>query len=395
MNEKKKFASGVLVGIVLVICLNIIINSFSIIYNQLITHKLTPERKTKQIMSLIDKYYVNPVTKDEINEGIYSGLVFSLNDKYSYYMDKDSFRNFVDSTNGAYVGIGTVVSVDSKDNKIVVITSYKNSSAYEAGITAGDKILKINDIEVSGDNYKEAVQIMKGDKDAKGTEVKLTIYRPSNNKTFDISVKRYEVNVPTVGHKMLENSTGYIIITKFEAVTYDQFVEAYNDLEKNGMQRLIIDLRDNPGGLLNTVVKITDMLVPKGTITYIEDKNGNREYEYSDDEYMNKPLVVLVNEGSASASEVLTGAVKDMNAGKIVGTKTYGKGVVQNTYKLSDGSGVKLTIAKYYTPNGICIDGIGITPDYVIEAPKEDENTEYKMENDIQLQKAIEIVNSL
>ncbi len=186
---------------------------------------------------------------------------------------------------------------------------------------------------------------------------------------------------------MIDEEIGYIKISKFDRVTYEQFTKAYETLEKSNMKKIIVDLRDNPGGLLDTVVKITDIFVPEGYITYIEDKNGKKEYEYSSKDCVKIPLIVLVNGNSASASEVFSGAIKDFGVGKLVGTTTFGKGVVQNIYKLSDGSGIKVTIAKYYTPSGVCIDGKGIKPDYIVEASEDG--------TDLQLEKAIELIKDM
>ena len=259
---------------------------------------------------------------------------------------------------------------------------FEGSPAKESGLKVGDKITKVGDKEVDLENYQDVVSDIKGEE---GTKVKLTIYRESENKIFDVEVTRKSLDVPTVEHKILEDNIGYISISQFDRVTFDQFKLAFDSLQNtNG---LIIDLRNNPGGLLTTVNKITDMLVPEGTITYIEDKNGNRDYHKSDANYYNKPLVILVNEHSASASEVLSGAVKDFGVGKLVGQTTYGKGVVQNMYQLSDGSGVKITMAKYYTPKGVCIQGTGIEPDYKVTNPKDNSK-------DLQLEKGIEVIKN-
>jgi len=379
--KNHKFLNGVFTGIILVIVLNIFINGVFALTGLNFNNNIADKRKIKEIMSVIDTYYVNDVDEKKISEGVYAGIVAGLEDKYSYYMDKESFESFLESNEGNYVGIGVVVTI-SEDKSIQVLNVYENTPAYKAGIKTGDKIIKVDGKDVDYNNYEEAIQMIKG---KENTQVKITVYRESEAKTIEFDVNRSSVDVPTVAHKMLENSIGYILISKFDGVTYDQFHQAYNDLTEQGMKGLIIDLRENPGGLLNTVVKITDMLVPEGYITYIEDKNGKKTYEYSDKEYFNKPLAIIVNGHSASASEVLSGAVKDTKAGKLVGTQTYGKGVVQNVYKLSDGSGVKVTIAKYYTPSGVCIDGEGITPDYVVELPED-------ASEDLQLNKAIEVI---
>lgn len=386
MQEKKQFIRGVVFGIAFVILASIFINSISIVYSTFFKHQMSAERKLKEINKIIDTYYVNDYDEKDLQEGMFAGWVSGLDDKYSYYMDRDTFTNFLESTEGSYVGIGVVVSVLKDDNSIVIIDKYAGMPADKAGIQIGDKILSINDVNVNGENYNDAVKMMKG---KSGTKINLKIYRTDTNETKDIEIITENVNIPTVSHEMLDDNIGYIKISRFERVTYDQFVNAYNDLNNKNMNGLIIDLRDNPGGLLDVVVNITDMLVPKGYVTYIEDKNGKKEYQYSDENCIDKPLAVLVNGGSASASEVLSGAVKDFKTGKLVGTQTYGKGVVQSIYKLSDGSGVKVTVAKYYTPSGVCIDGEGITPDYIVEMPETEDGTVIV---DFQLNKAIEVV---
>jgi carboxyl-terminal processing protease len=231
-------------------------------------------------------------------------------------------------------------------------------------------------------------------KGAPGTIVTITVYRPSDKASFDISIVREKIDIPTVSSKMVGDGFGYIRITAFDRVTYDQFKSAYDDMGEKGAKGLIIDLRNNPGGLLDTVAKITDILVPKGILVYTEDKNGNKEYTYSDENAVKVPLAILVNANSASASEVLSGAVKDLKAGVLVGEKTFGKGIVQNLYPLSDGSAVKVTVAKYYTPSGVCIQGDGIEPDYPVALPNGPAAGLSGLEEseDTQLQKAIQVL---
>ena len=233
------------------------------------------------------------------------------------------------------------------------------------------------------------------------TQVNLTIYSPTTRETKDVKVTRKSISVPTVAHTVLKGDIGYIKISGFEEVTYEQYANAYNDLKKQGIKSLIIDLRDNPGGLVDSVAKVADDIIPKGIITYTEDKKGKKEYIYSKDGELDIPLVVLVNGGSASASELLSGAIQDTGKGTIVGENTYGKGVVQTTYSMNDGSAVKITTAKYYTPKGVCIDGIGIKPDVVVKSDKDYEPviiTSDKIscdeKNDKQLAKGIEILKN-
>ena len=385
MKIDKKFLNGVLVGIIIVLLLNLMIRTFTDDMGQ---------KKLAEIQQVIDKNFSGEIDEEKLKDYMYLGYVSGLEDRYSYYMNKETFEEFMKQSEGSYVGIGVSTTIDSKDNKIKIVSIFEGSDAASSGIQVGDKIIKVKNTSVDQSNYTEAINAIRG---AEDTKINLTIFRESENKTFETEVTRKSIDIPTVSGELLENEIGYIKISEFDRVTYSQYTNAFNNLKEQGMKLLLIDLRNNPGGLLDTVVKITDTLVPKGTITYIEDKYGNKSYEYSDENCINMPLVILINGNSASASEVLTGAVKDFGVGKLVGEKTFGKGVVQNTFKLSDGSGIKVTIAKYYTPNGICIHGEGIEPDYEVKNNNYDDSMIElpPMEDDKQLQKAIEVIKSI
>lgn len=383
MKIDRKYLTGILIGIVLVLVVNLVAKTFFLDDNGM--------KKLSEIKSIVDKNFTGEIDDERLKDFMYTGYMAGLNDRYSYYMDKDTFDSFLRDSEGTYVGIGLTGLFDTDVNKIVVTDIIKNGSAEKVGIKKDDQITAVDGVSINNSNYNEMFQKIRG---KEGTTVKLTIFRPSENKTFEVEATRENISVPTVESQFLDDKIGYIKISEFDGVTYDQYMTALNDLKNKGMERLIIDLRDNPGGLLKTVVQITDTLVPKGTITYIEDKNGNKSYEYSDDDYLNIPLVIMVNGNSASASEVLSGAVKDFGVGKLVGEKTFGKGVVQNTFRLSDGSGIKVTIAKYYTPKGICIHGKGIQPDYEVKTA-DAKTSPTSMQDDTQLQKGIEILKSM
>ncbi|MGE4283302.1 MAG: S41 family peptidase [Clostridia bacterium] len=349
--------------------------------------------KINQVKEVVKKYYVEPVEDDKLIEGAAAGVAAAVEDPYTVYMKKKDYDDFMTQTHGSYAGIGVVVSVDPKDNLITVVAPFEDTPGEKAGILPGDKIIKVNGKDVWGDKLDEAVNMMKG---PENTEVILTIIRNSLSDPREITIKRDIITIQTVKHKIIADDIGYIRITMFDEKTSKDFGEALDDLYSKNIKGLIIDVRDNPGGLLDQVVEIADRLVPEGLIVYTEDRNMERKEERSDTEQIEIPLAVLVNGGSASASEILAAAVKDHNKGTLVGTKTFGKGLVQMLFPLGDGSAVKVTISKYYTPSGISIQDVGIQPDVEVVFPEEVQKSiaQIKEEEDIQLHKAIEIVRS-
>lgn len=373
--------SGVIFAVVLFSAVSLGASSFT---------KLNVGGKASEILDYLENNYVDDIVISDIEESMYSGLVNGVNDKYTSYMPEEVYNSFLEEMRGTYAGIGVYVTIDKNDGLIKVTSPIEGSPGEQAGIMPEDKIIKVNGYEVTGEFIDEAISMMKG---PSNTSVKLSIFRESEMRTFDIEITRAKINVPTVSYKMLENKIGYIKIIAFEEVTYNQFMEAYNFLNDLGQESLIIDVRNNPGGYFHIVCEICDELLPECTIVFTEDKNKTREYKQSDSNSFGKPIIVLVNEGSASASEILAGAIKDNNAGKLVGEKTYGKGLVQRVFTLSDGSAVKITVQKYFTPSGVCIQGIGIEPDHLVELPK-DLKVKVSMtdEEDIQLQKAITLL---
>ncbi|WP_094550548.1 S41 family peptidase [Petroclostridium xylanilyticum] len=351
----------------------------------------TQYTKINQVREIIKKYYVEPVEEEKLMEGAAAGVAAAVGDPYTVYMNKKEYDDFMTQTHGSYAGIGVVVAPDPKDNLITVVAPFEGTPGEKAGILPGDKIIKVNGKDVWADKLEEAVSMMKG---PKNTEVTITIVRENLSQPKDITIKRDIIVLQTVKHKVIDGNIGYIRITMFDEKTSKDFDAALDDLYSKNVSGLIIDVRDNPGGLLDEVVKIADRLLPEGLIVYTEDKNKNRDTKYSDKEEIKIPLVVLVNGGSASASEILSGAIKDHGKGKLVGTKTFGKGLVQTLFPLGDGSAVKVTISKYYTPNGTSIQGVGIQPDIVVEFPEELKRSiaQIKEEEDVQLKKAIEVV---
>jgi len=386
--NKRSLFGGIALGLSIAIIANFGMKAFNIVVSG--SGGSIPN-KTALVRSVLDKYYMGDINDKEVEEGMYKGMVKALDDPYTTYFDKEEYAGFTSDSNGEYAGIGVSVSPNKDDNTILVVTVFEGTPSYKAGMLPGDKIIKVNGEDVTGDKMDEAVKVMRGEQ---GTTVDITIYRESETKKIELTLERKIVEVPTVSYKMLQDSIGYIELTQFDGVSYDQFKKAYDALNKAGQKGLILDLRYNPGGRLEIVEKIADLLVPKGPIVYIEYKGEEKKVDMqSDANAINIPLVVIVNGYSASASEVLTGAIKDYKVGKVVGTTTYGKGVVQTVIPLGDGSGIKVTTAKYYTPSGVCIHGIGIEPDYVVELPEALQNKlVIEPKDDTQFQKAIEVI---
>lgn len=349
--------------------------------------------KNVLLEDIIKEYYLRDVDDETLLEGQLRGLFASMGDPYSVYMPKDEFKSFMEHTMGVFGGIGIYVGA-GEDNLITVVSPIEDTPGERAGIKPGDKIIKVNGKEFTADKMDEAVKLMKGEP---GTEVTITIRRDTDGKSeiLEKTITREEIRVKTIKASMMENDIGYIRITSFDEQTHKDFSTNLKTLQNMGMKGLVIDLRNNPGGLLDVSAKIADELMGEGTIVYTETKKKEREYIKSDKNMLGLPLVVLVNEGSASASEVVSGAIQDTRVGTIVGTKTFGKGIVQRIKELSDGSGFKITVSEYFTPNGRNIQGIGITPDVIVEIPDDVQVIGVEnLEQDTQLQKAIEILKN-
>ena len=315
----------------------------------------------KTLVTVRDNY-VEPVDSEKLFDGATTGMVKALGDPYSAYLDKKSFSEITDLTDGVFGGIGVVLG--KKDNDFVVVAPMEGSPGDEAGIKAGDKILAVDGTSVDGMQLEDVVGKIRG---KQGTEVELKLADANGNERT-VRVIRGDIKVESVGGEMLEGTNiGYIRISVFNEQTGNDFAKKYMELEKQGMQALVLDLRHNPGGILGECVKVAQYIVPKGTVVSIKDRNGNTFVEESNLEKVKYPLAVLVDHGSASAAEIVAGAVQDTGAGKLFGVQTFGKGSVQSVYKLSDNTGLKLTTAKYYTPSGRSIHGTGIKPDVEVE----------------------------
>lgn len=347
------------------------------------------KKKTGEIEELINAYYLDEIDGQKVEDTMYTGMVAGLEDPYSVYYSKEELESMEESISGAYSGIGATLTQDPDTGELSVVSCFDGTPAQEAGLQPGDVITGWNGKSVEGMELSELVSKIKTD-----PEKQLTLEIERDGETLEVELTRREVQIPTVEYEMLDNQIGYIRLVEFDEVTADQFKEALEDLENQNMEKLIIDVRNNPGGVLQVVCDMLDQLLPEGLIVYTEDKNGNRKEYTSDEEHQfTKPLAVLENENSASASEIFAGAIQDYGIGTIVGTTTFGKGIVQRTFYLSDGTGVKLTVAKYYTPKGHDIHKKGITPDVEIELDEELKNqSSISHEEDNQLQKAIEVL---
>lgn len=322
-------------------------------------------RKLSLIQTVIDKYYLDEYTTESLRDGLYDGIVDSLGDKYAGYYSPEELLKLKEDSEGIYYGIGAYIAWDDELGYCIIAGVMDGTPAEEAGLMANDIIAMVDGVSTQGVKSSDIVKLIKGDE---GTIVHMTIVRGEKKEALEIDVERRRVESPTVTQKMLDDNIGYIQIAEFDAVTATQFEEALATCYESGARGLVIDLRGNLGGNLDAVVEMCRQILPEGKIVYTRDKNGEGEvYECDGSKELEIPLAVLVNGYSASASEIMTGAVKDYGIGTIIGTTTFGKGIVQKVISLSDGSAMKLTVSKYYTPNGTCIHGKGIEPD--IEVP--------------------------
>lgn len=346
--------------------------------------------KICQIEEMLDTYYVEDYDKELAEELMYTGLVAGVGDPYTYYLSADSLAEQVEKNSGHFVGIGVEIYAGD-DGYIVVSSVTPGGPAEAAGILAEDKITEVDGESITGKTAADVSALVKGEE---GTDVTLTIFRESTGEVLEKTVTRQDIQVQTVSWRMMDDNIGYISITNFRENTYNQFKEALDTLEAEGMEKLVLDLRNNTGGLVKSAHEIGEELLPEGIMVYTMDKEGNREDTLCDDVYNDVPMVVLVNGNSASAAEILAGAIQDTGRGELIGTTTFGKGLVQRLFTLPDGSGLNVTIQKYYTPNGTSINGVGITPDYEVELPEEyAQQTNIPAEADTQLQKAVEVLS--
>lgn len=347
---------------------------------ELVTQKLISKLGTME--SVADKYFYDEYSMDDIEEGIYQGFVDGLNDKYAKYYSTEELKKLQEDSGGYYCGIGAYVSFNEDIDYCVIAGTMEGAPAEDAGLREGDIIYMLDGVDTQGMELSDVVAMIKGEE---GTVVHMSLVR--NEELVEVDVTRAKVDTISVSSRMLEDNIGYIAISEFDGKTADQFSEALAILKNDGARGIIIDIRGNLGGNLDAVCQICRDILPEGLIVYTEDKYGRREeYKCDGSNELTLPLAVLVNSYSASASEILTGAIKDYGKGTIIGTTTYGKGIVQKVISLSDGSAFKLTVSRYFTPNGVCIHGEGIEPDIVIEL---DADAYYDEGIDNQLEEAI------
>lgn len=348
------------------------------------------DSKFGTILSIIETYYYQDVDDDTLVNGVYKGVVESLDDPYSEYYTADEYKDLMTTLTGNYAGIGALLQKNAETGAVSITKVYKDTPAEKAGLLAGDIIVSADGNLATEEGLDTFVQHIRGEA---GTDVELVILRDSEEQK--IVCTRAAIATPTVEYQMIDGNVGYIAVSQFTEHTYKDFVAAYKDLESQGMKSVIFDMRNNGGGLLDSVVEMLDYLLPKGTVVYTMDKAGHREDYLSDDgSSKNIPMVVLVNGNTASAAEIFTGAIRDFEYGTIIGTNTFGKGIVQSTIPLTDGSALKLTTQTYYTPSGECIHGKGIAPDIELEYEFQGgEDDAYSVDLDNQIQKALDVLS--
>ena len=348
------------------------------------------EEKTSVLQNIIDRYFLFDEDMTKVEDGIYAGMMNGLGDPYTVYYTKEEYKALNEDTEGKYSGIGAVVSQNPNTKIITIVKIFDNSPANDAGLQVGDIIYKIDGEEVAGTDMDILVKTkIRGEE---GTSFKMTVLRGDDRKEVELDLTRRSIEVETVAGKMLDNNIGYIAVSQFDAVTSEQFKSNIESLQSQGMTKLIVDLRGNPGGLLDQVVDMLDYILPDGLVLYTEDKYGKREEYYSDGSHELKiPMVVLVNENSASASEVFTATFRDFEWGTVVGKTTFGKGIVQNVLPLGDGTAVKITTQHYYPPSGYDLHKVGIKPDLEVDL---NEGAKIGTDSDNQLSAAIDILKN-
>lgn len=391
MKKDNRFLKGALVGALAMFCVMTLGGGLwrlagSVGLVPALTQKAKVEKKLNILDTIVDRYYLykEDVYEEDLIEGLYAGYLEALDEPYTNYFTEEETKELFESVTGEFFGVGALLSQDVDAGTITITQVYEDSPAEEAGILAEDILIQVDDHVIAGESLDEIVTWIKGEQ---GTEVTLHVLR--DGKELALTAIRDTVQAMTVDYEMKDGQVGYIYIQEFDDVTEDQFREALTILEEQGMKGLVIDIRSNPGGNLDTVVAMLQMLLPEGDIVSIRDRDGEQEkYTCDGTNAFDKPLAVLVNQYSASASEIFSGAIQDYGIGEIIGMTTYGKGVVQDILDLGDGTSMKLTTAEYFLPSGRSINQKGIIPDVEVEFEYEEENPGY----DNQLEKALEVV---
>ena len=420
MKENKKFFLGVFVGLVVMMILTAgfvklafenrtvrvlvfdIVKRMSAVADEGVQRNDTTtgpainwdevSKKSEELYNTIDDYYLNEIDNNKLKDGIYKGMVDSLGDQYTVYYNAEEYKQFTTSSSGTYCGIGVAVSQNASTGAITVVKTFKKGSGEKEGMLPGDIIYKVKGKKIEGLELSKVVSQIKGEE---GTYVKVTVLR--DGKEIEFNLERRKLEIDTVTYRIEEKDgkkIGYIAVSEFDEVTASQFKNAIAELEKEGIKGLVIDLRDNPGGLLDVTCEMLDRMIKKGILVYTVDKNGKRiDEEATDNLSFDKPVAILVNGNSASASEVFSGAMKDYNVATLVGTKTFGKGIVQSIVPFGDGSAMKVTVSRYYTPNGINIHGTGIEPDVEVKLDeKAIKDGKLDRKEDNQLDKALDVI---
>ena len=391
-SSKLGFLTGMIVGVLVMAVLTG--GVYAMYARQSRLGVMDPTTKIQEIYSILNRYSMFEFDMEHLLNSMYRGLIGGLGDNNAQYLDAASFAAFTQRIGGTFVGIGVQVMLDPEDGKVTVVTVFRGAPAEGAGMLVGDKITHVDGVDVHGFILQDVVGLITG---REHTNVTLTIFRPYEDYIFDMEITRRRVEIPSVHFDEHEHEgvgIGYIQITTFDGATYRQFDEAVRTLTEAGVAGIVIDLRNNSGGLLNQVNRVTNRLIPEGVITFTENAAGERTYYNSDRYFLDIPMVVLVNARSASASEILSGAVQDKEVGTIVGVNTFGKGTVQRTFELSDGSAISITVQKYFTPNGTSIEGVGIIPDVYVEMSEELSRLvgRLDLEDDVQLQAAFYVI---
>ena len=415
-KDRRTFTKGLLAGIIIIVWGYTVASGGMALYRRGSANQLSVPDKIEMIHTILEHNFKGELDEQAMLDAMFAGLLYGVGDRYTSYMNADEFTRFTEFARGSYVGIGAVVT-RHEDGSVIIVSPYVGSPAYNAGLLPGDRIQKVGGVDITQNDLSVTIGLIQG---PEGTPVVLSVFREYDNETFDVEIIRATIEIPTIFYEMLtdiealeevlteddvaafngidldQHNIGYIRMTGFEGVTYQQFVEAYESLKADGMQGLILDLRNNPGGRLDVVVNITDRLVPEGLIVYTQNARGQREEWHSDANQIEIPFVILINGNSASASEVLSGAAQDHGVAVLVGEQSFGKGLVQDIFQLPDGSAVRVTIATYYTPDSRSIHGTGLTPDHVVEMEPALSARVHQLERnaDVQLHRAIEVIQS-